>query len=427
MLRTRLNNVTRFEEAETPDIVYLNLDIVDGKEVDEGVGTEPIASYNDTRDTAIIKDSSKYYFSIVRFQLNGSGISIPLFIPNVKPDPSGTPNTTIYTVGLSVTADVSGTGTATYTSTKPIIWETQSTTAEVPPTLESDGSQVIEGDYYYLYTYEHFTGLMNKAFQSAWDDLNAQFSAGVGGGADLITKPPKIFYNSDTNRFELYGNTYGWGGDSRSSSGLAQDESFKMYFNSNLFGLFDSFPNEYEGGDLAAKNESGIDEFAYEILFKNKLGKNLHQDITEQDASGNDIEYLVVDQEWVSTGTLWSPVGSIVFVSTLIPVLNENTSQPLTYGAGNSATSISTRSAFQPIVTDIALALDRADQYKEMITYIPSAEYRISTMSNSPTEVRNVDIQVYWRNRLDGNLVPVKLFNKSSVSMKIMFRKRDYL
>jgi len=31
---------------------------------------------------------------------------------------------------------------------------------------------------------------------------------------------------------------------------------------------------------------------------------------------------------------------------------------------------------------------------------------------------------VWWKNRLDGKLYPVQMFNLSSVSIKIMFRKR---
>jgi len=61
-----------------------------------------------------------------------------------------------------------------------------------------------------------------------------------------------------------------------------------------------------------------------------------------------------------------------------------------------------------------------------MVTYIPTAEYRLATMTNSPTEIRNIDIQVFWKNRLDGNLVPLRLYNKASISVKVLFRRRDY-
>jgi hypothetical protein len=131
-------------------------------------------------------------------------------------------------------------------------------------------------------------------------------------------------------------------------------------------------------------------------------------------------------QDYISTGTLWSPVASIVFISNLIPVNNEGTAQPITYGQNNISVPVSSSSAFQPIITDIALANDTADAYNQFVSYVPTAEYRLSSMSNSPTEIKNIDIQIYWKNRLDGQLYPLRMFNQSSISVKMLFRRRDY-
>jgi len=427
MLSTRQANIQRFGDARNPDLVYYNADVVDGKEIDEGIGSNPLAYYNETRDTPLIKDCSKYYFSIVRFQMNGSGITIPLFIPVIEPEQSD-PNKTIYQIGMSlyVEYDIAGTiQTNTFYASAPITFRSQSTTAPIPQSPVGK-PQDFSTDYYYVQDYDHFVDLVNETYQTIWDDLNTQFKAwyalqpGAGVAPDLATAVPKMEYNPDSGRFELYTDQVGWGGRDRTSAGTPTDENWGMYFNSNMFGLFDSFPHEYEGGDLASKNESGQTGFAYEIIIRSKLGRNLYED------PGTSIKYWVTDQNWVSTGSLWSPVASIVFVSTLLPVQNEATGQPISYGVGNTVSSFSSQSAFQPIVTDISLPLDRADQYKGMVTYIPSAEYRLATMTNSPAEIRNVDIQVFWKNRLDGNLVPLRLYNKASISVKVLFRRRDY-
>jgi hypothetical protein len=37
-----------------------------------------------------------------------------------------------------------------------------------------------------------------------------------------------------------------------------------------------------------------------------------------------------------------------------------------------------------------------------------------------------VDVAVWWKNRLDGQLYPLQMFNLSSVSMKLMFRKKGW-
>jgi hypothetical protein len=92
---------------------------------------------------------------------------------------------------------------------------------------------------------------------------------------------------------------------------------------------------------------------------------------------------------------------------------------------GNSAPT--TASAFDPIITDIALdtAPGGADLYRQFIYYTPIAEYRMSSMSPSKQELRNIDIQVFWKNRLNSQLYPLNMYNLSSVSIKIMFRRKQ--
>ena len=57
---------------ESPDLIYYNADIINGRLIDEGSGKDPKISFNETRDSPIVKDASQYYFSIVRFSMDGS-------------------------------------------------------------------------------------------------------------------------------------------------------------------------------------------------------------------------------------------------------------------------------------------------------------------------------------------------------------------
>jgi hypothetical protein len=132
-------------------------------------------------------------------------------------------------------------------------------------------------------------------------------------------------------------------------------------------------------------------------------------------------------QNYVSTSTLWSPIDSIVFTSTLLPLQNEQTAPPNTLGTRNTGNSTATsQSAFSPIITDVSLDLGSdPSAYRKMIYYAPSAEYRMADFQNSKQDIRNIDIQVFWKNRLDNQLYPVSMFNLSSVSFKLMFRKKQ--
>jgi len=431
----RLVNIRR--ETDIQDNVYYNCDIIDGKEIDEGVNSNPMATYNETRDTAIIKDSSKYLFSIIRFQMIGPGITLPLFIPIIEPEQDDI-NLSIYKIGMKTTVNYEIAGTPrieTFNNIEPIQFRSQSTTAPEPQ-VPLGRPQDFSSDYYYVQDYSHWVKLVNETYVKVWNNINNQFknwwtAQGGAGSPNLNTKPPHMIYNANTKRFNIYTDKYGWG-NTYDSKGTTSEEEFQMFFNSNMYGLYDSFPHEYEGGDLASKNESNVAGVAFEIKVIDNLGTNLYTDTSTappaippapQDPPYT--RYVITDQNWSSTDTLWSPIGSIVFISSLLPIMSESTGQPIKFGTGNNQQSGSSNgSAFQPIITDITLG-DNAEAYKGKITYVPSGQYRFSSLSTSPADIRNIDIQVFWKNRLDGNLIPLRMFNKSSISIKILFKKID--
>jgi hypothetical protein len=48
----------------------------------------------------------------------------------------------------------------------------------------------------------------------------------------------------------------------------------------------------------------------------------------------------------------------------------------------------------------------------------------MSDFGRSKTDIRQIDIQVFWKNRLDNQLVPITMYNLSSISLKILFRHK---
>lgn len=425
-------NVNKIGNAEYPDMVYYNLDIINGKTIDEGINSNPTARFNETRDTAIIKDTSKYYFSIVRFTMNGSDKTLPMFIPRIELGQNN-PDKTVYKIALSldISYDIGGTSyQTTLEASSNIIYESQN--SNVPRPVAPLEVQDLETDYYFVYTYDHVVNLVNKTFSNIQEDLNTQFRNYLTSQGetpvDLSTNALYMNYNPSTERFQLYCDSYGYGEEGANlSNGTNSEEKYSIYFNSNMYGLFSHFSHLYQGGDLASKNIKGLEGYAYKILVKNNLGTNIYRPSNPTNQTISNVpSYYKIEQNYKSTSSLWSPISSIVFCSTLIPVLNEQTGEPIKYGSGNVIEAVGTQSAFQPIITDIALGNTNANAYNEFLSYIPTAEYRLSTLSNSPTQVRDVDIQVYWKSRLDGNLYPIELFNLSSIQIKILFRRRDY-
>jgi hypothetical protein len=206
------------------------------------------------------------------------------------------------------------------------------------------------------------------------------------------------------------------------------DENFSLFFNSNMFGLFSNFNNIYYGLERISNN--GLDNL---ILATNERTASWNPLVVSGGAivgrSTIDSSYprtlYPMTQNYGSISTLWSPIASIVFCSTLLPTLPENTGSPLVVSPGDN-TSINTSSnAFQPIITDIALPVNYADDYRQFIAYTPTSEYRLTSLGTSQVDVREINIQVYWKHRLTNELIPVTLFNQSSVGIKILFRRRN--
>jgi hypothetical protein len=272
-------------------------------------------------------------------------------------------------------------------------------------------------------------------------------------------------YVAETSKFEIYMDSAGFGtrltaftptGYAAPLAGFATHPQCRLFFNANMFGLFSNFNNTYYNlvgtGSPPLFVSGGApvevpDGYVNEILSTNKAFQNISDfrlapytgvaplgynpvSLTGAAITPNMIGrvYYIAQQDYSSTDSLWSPVSSIVFTSTLLPVKSEATGAPVVLGAGNLGFSQATvQSAFQPIITDISLdtSVGNADAYRRFIYYAPSAEYRLSDFSSSKQDIRNIDIQVFWKNRLDNQLYPINMFNLSSVSIKVMFKHKD--
>lgn len=348
-------------------------------------------------------------------------------------------------------------------------------------------SQDLTSRYYWVYTYQHWVNLWNATmldpaqFASApgavstcayQDTYNALYSAyitagGVAGSFPYATfgafcntvYPPVMKFMADTSKFEIYLDSAGFGQRLTAFTpvpysagppvvvGLPEHLQMRLFFNANMFGLYANYDNEYYNTPTIAGLGAVPDGYVNEILATNKAFQNIEDfrlspytgvaplGYTPVALDGTAITpnminrvYYLAQQDYSSTDSLWSPVSSIVFTSTLLPVKSEATGAPVVLGAGNLGFSQATvQSAFQPIITDISLdtSSGNADAYRKFIYYAPSAEYRLSDFSSSKQDIRNIDIQVFWKNRLDNQLYPINMFNLSSVSIKVMFKHKD--
>lgn len=331
--------------------------------------------------------------------------------------------------------------------------------------------------YWWCTSYAHWVNCVNAAFVKMWAVLTGSTQA----NAMVATLPPVLQYNPSTglfsigfdsngfgdNRTSTYNNLGQW--DNRTStytnlglpgitltSPINQDqrlrfssynENFTLFFNGNMAGLFANFNMLYTGCDsyygmdylVVASNENvkAFDPWGVQgapgppatVDNVNVIVRHSGDATVDPDYPGGVIPFnqvfprqlFVVTQDYESTSTLWSPVASIVFTSALLPTLPELTGPPNTLLAGNNNANAST-AAFNSIITDITLDRQSARDYRGFVSYVPSGEYRMTSLGTSDVDLNQMDFKVWWKHRLTGQLVPLHMYNGASVHLKIMFR-----
>ena len=505
------------------DLIYYNATITSAKTSDVQAPLTPTpVKFNETRDAPILKDASQYYFSIIRFAMNGPNKNLPLFIPLIQTNGFSIPtqflvNLTVYYASIGYQREWNYTDTNNVARTKvftitpystPLeyIPETQNIALAPVPRVPPGGikKQDLSTRYYWVYTYKHWVTLVNntflKAMEAAYNEFSVQWAADT-----TIASPfpytdfnafledhdtPFMKYNEESHLFEIYGDTRAFNissqitysidtltggtqpplppftapvynvGDPASAASTAY---LRLFFNDNLFGLFTNFNNTYFGATGASSilwansptpiqigkpNETALllNQYIYtnEILFTNQNYTNIlnNNPLLQNNnvlpppvynplfliPTRNQALYWIIKQDYPSTNSLWSPIASLVFTSSLMPLKKEFTAKPIALDQGNVNTATGSQSAFEPIITDYVIdqQIERAEGWRDFVLYEPTAEYRMISMTASHEEIRNIDVQVFWKYRLTGELIPLTMFNASDVTIKMMFRKIDY-
>jgi hypothetical protein len=489
----RSSTESRGGSPDAPDFLYYNADIINANYSDRtnGIAQEdPPIRFNETRQSPLVRDASLYHFSIIRFTMNGANLDLPLFIPQIQLGQSN-PDLTAYSCAITYQQRwvLDNGAFADFAISPPqefVDWvsETQNPTlapAPRPPITTQD----LSSRYYWLTNFQPWVVMMNFAlsqsytslfntFYAQWQTLIPTLSAGglaanpfpflTGGVPDqdlflAYVNCPSLSFSATTNLFSIFADSTGFGqriepfiptpyvGGATPVCGQVSPPVFRLFFNTNMYGLFSNFPSVYFNVDSLPNTTTNPSVptftpntcpagYVYEIGFFNDFFQNV-VDYRLPPYGGTpplgtvpvaqQKPYYQITQDYTSTDSLWSPIASLVFTTSLLPVEKEQTGQPQQLGVGNLGYSQpTTQSAFQPIITDIAndTSTRGAATYRQFIYYAPQAQYRLLDFATSQQPITSIDIQVYWKNRLDNSLNPIRMFNLSSVSIKCLFQKK---
>ena len=369
-----------------PDYKYIDLNFRNFDTTD--VVTKRPLVFTDTRDSPIVANAKDYKMSIVRFQID-SYLALPiLFFEIVRNQPDV--NLGVYTVTLEYDDGVGGITTTTPVN---LIWIPQNVDDPIPsaPTSNNLGLQDIN-EYYWCYTYEYFIELVNTALSTAMTQLQGL----VAPILDTV-EPPFLTWEADSAKARLYARV--------SHFNTNVFPQVKIYFNRTLFALFNSFNSR----NFSASTTNGRQ---HQIIVDNYFGA---REVTIPDFGIDQLIY--VDQD-VSTVANWSPVSSVVWTSSTLPVEPNDLSVPTVFVDGKQINTTNTYSLASNIITDMS-----TDEfgYHPNLLYTPSAQYRYVTLFNDQP-IRDIDISVFWRDYL-GILRPFLVPPSANCSVKILFEK----
>lgn len=368
-----------------PDYVYYDMTFNNY----QNTNVEPsLLEFKETRNSSLINNPNDYNLSIVRFQLDTP--SLPSYIAQIQPNQSNV-NLMIH----SITITYMNNGTETNVAPTYLLWIPVHKDVATPPAPNANpnGFQS-DSMYYYGYSFLHVCSIMNTAFTTAMNALKA-----VVAGISSVDAP-FIYFNENTKTFAIVAEN--------AHFNINNAIHIRIYFNSSLYGLFNTFPiHKYPITDANNKH--------YQILMDDERGFNL---IQKSFVASNKV-MIELHQEQSSLPN-FNPITSIVFTTSQLPVVPNALSAPLIFNNNILVSDINQNNLTSQIITDMANNDDFS--YKPNLLYNPSAEYRrISLNSNRP--IFNVDIRVFWRDRF-GTLKPFLLWSGGKASIKILFEKK---
>ena len=254
------------------------------------------------------------------------------------------------------------------------------------------------------------------------------------------SKPPKLFYNPVTKLFSWdFDARWWWGGSATqygnpAGTGTPPAAGTQFYFylglDTNLETLLTNFTTLYS--DLPAPPPIYVFPANVSAILVTPQQIAIDTDPTTGQAyvnpnTGGHVRY-VITQDYESISGNWSPIDSVVITSTKLPIPPEVVAPaPGTFGNSDLGFNAGTTgAAFQSVIADIQVGTGGAQEWRQYMEYEPKAEYKIMSLGRSQEPINNIDLIVWWRNRYDNNLYPLRLYNGSAVSVKIMFRRKGH-
>lgn len=441
----------------------------------------PQLRFVETRDSPIVQNSGDYIMSVSRFQVDTYALPVLVVEPEIQTPFNfqetihkvgirvkqvNLPHINIVGPPLTVLGAVNN-----YTTFSKVFWNPEDPFLQ-PPTAPGSltGKNTVVYPYYHCHSYDRFVNFLNVAIKNTyvdmitylWNNLIVPSSTANYGDAFVNTfikafPTPPIFkwnnFSADIIANQLFGvesaaefnvnyETPGITWTTVGINNIGQINNpipfrFELLLSASLYTLFNTFPAR----EITINNEKF---FIIECNYPQTITTSSDLLVTEHPSSypfeifpwydtinkfytipvgpGNKFFYpysnkfFKISQE-MSTIDTWSPINSIVFTSSTLPIIVNQSSAVATRNFEVPRSEVN--SEFELIITDFQT---NQQGFRPNVLYVPTSEYRrIDMTGNTPIQI--IDIAVLWRART-GQLIPFYLPRGGSASLKILFEKK---
>lgn len=321
------------------------------------------ATYDVTLTEPLLDNPSDYYASIVRFTIPINTIPIFSFPVDIS---QNNPNVSALLIGIGTTGGVEYPQNIVYIPRSDLPVPTAGSSA---PYFTFNQ---ITSEYYFIYSIQAFINMVNTALAAAVT------ASGIGVAA------PYYVYTPQSQLFSLI------------VSQAFLNTNATIFMNELLLNYFDGF-------FFDDKNtiQNGL-----------RLYHNLNP-IPYGSPVGGPYQYF---QEYTSL-PLWFDIRKVVITTSSLPVVTEANPgfNPTTNSSAN----------YIPIITDFAVTFNNISDINTVVTYNPTAQYRLVDMkSNVP--LTRIQLTINWLSK-SGYLYPLFIAPNQSAELKIgFFRKELY-
>lgn len=326
--------------------------------------TPILATFKENRDSPILDNASDFKVAIVRYTVPVT--SVPLF------DFSDYP-------GQGVTLRDLSSGTDFRTK---VLYQSSSTPN-------------VSGVIAPVYSYQMFVEMINLALLTSYTALKA-----ANPGAP-ITQPPFLIYSPDTEIFSLYQQT------AATDTAGTRTEIYFSYALAAFFGP--NFPENF----IHSYGGSVMDKDVYLPAYY--TGDNIVTLTTGPTGRPNHVGGTLykMSQEYSNIGLIGANgFRTLVITSNQLTIQPENTTSSERPGVPNSSR----------ILTDMEPVIADATNARGYLQYQPNI-YRFTDLLGSQP-VSTLDLNLQWQDGA-GDLFPVYLLPGQTITMKVLFLKRE--